>query len=412
MSRSLAVWMGGERVALLEGPAATARTRDRLRLTYSASATLGAPLLSVSLPVRRDPIRAGAVHAYFNGLLPEGRVREALAYDFDVASDDALGLLAALGRDCAGALVVIPPEQEPPGPGEWLPIDEDGVRQRLANLHVEPLGVDGRVRVSLAGMQAKLLLARSSDGAWCLPVDGAPSTHILKPPIPLVEGSVKTEGFCLQVARALGIAAASAEVLTIGGAQVLAVARYDRTGADDATVRIHQEDFCQALGLEPGRKYQRSRSGSPSLADMAEVLVRWARSEERWRLLDLLTLNVGLGNADAHVKNYSLLHPPGTPIRLAPAYDVMCTLHDRRVQTTMGLWVNGVADLTAVTADDLVAEAVGWGLPRDAVAERVHALLDRLPAAMAEAADRIPPPRSVLDALAEHRRRLLTPRPT
>lgn len=337
-------------------------------------------------------------------------MRETLAYDFGVASDDTLGLLGALGRDCAGALVVIPPEQEPPGPGEWLPIDEDGVRERLARLHVEPLGVGGRVRVSLAGMQAKLLLARSSDGTWRLPVDGAPSTHILEPEIPLVEGSVMTEGFCLRVARALGIEAADCEVLDVGTRSVLVVTRYDRAGADDGTVRIHQEDFCQALGLEPGRKYQRGRS--PSFAEMAAVLVRWARPEERRRLLDLMTLNVCLGNADAHAKNYALLHPPGAPIRLAPAYDVMCTLHDRRVQTTMGLWVNGVADLTTVTAEDLVAEATAWGLPRDAVAERVHALLNRLPAAMAEAADRIPPPRSVLDALAGHRRRLLAPRPT
>lgn len=394
--------MEGKRVAVLEGPSATSRRRDHLALTYAAGAPTGAPLLSTSLPVQSAAIRGGEVHAFFNGLLPEGHSRDALAYDFGVDSGDALGLLTALGRDCAGALVLIPPDLEPPGDGYWEPITDSEVAEHLARLRIEPLGVDGRIRVSLAGMQAKLLLARDADQRWCRPADGAPSTHILKPATPLIEDSVMTEGFCLNLARELGVASAQCAIATFGQMSTLVVRRFDREERGGQVTRLHQEDFCQALGLEPQAKYQNSADGGPSFLAMANVLMQWARPRALEQLLDLMVVNVLIGNCDAHAKNYSILHPTRGPITLSPAYDLMCTIHDKRIETAMGLWVNGVRDIHSVTANDLIAEGANWGLPTGAVARRVAELLAHLPKAMELAARDTPPRETVVRAIQAH----------
>lgn len=146
---------------------------------------------------------------FFDGLLPEGEIRRMIAHDFGLDERDVFGLLEALGRDCAGALVLLPEGEQPLVQGLPEPVSEEEVARRLRELRFHPLGVDQRVRVSLAGMQEKLLLARRTAGGWGLPVDGAPSTHILKPAHPLLPLSIPNEALCLRVARHLGMRAAS-----------------------------------------------------------------------------------------------------------------------------------------------------------------------------------------------------------
>lgn len=392
---TLAVWMYGRQVGVLS------RSRRELSFAYSEGAIelgAGRPLVSTSMPVRARPYGDGVAKPFFDGLLPEGEARRMIAYDFDLDPSDVFGLLAALGRDCAGALVIVPEAEQLGEAGVPEPISDAEVAERIRKLRVAPLGVDQRVRASLAGMQEKLLLARVDEG-WGLPVDGAPSTHILKPRHPFLQDLVVNEAFCMRIAYQLGVRAASVDVGVFDDLEVLVVERYDRALGDDGVnvMRLHQEDFCQAYALDADRKYE--ERGGPSLSRCAELLERWSSGDELNRLLDIVTLNVVVGNADAHAKNLSILHTPGGEVQLAPAYDVMSTIYYETVSTTPAMFVNGVQDINAITRDDIVAEAVGWGLSVDAIAPRVDELLAGAEEAVDSAAADIEPPEDLHEVL-------------
>jgi serine/threonine-protein kinase HipA len=257
----------------------------------------------------------------------------------------------------------------------------------VANLRSAPLGVSGRVRVSLAGVQEKLLLTRRPDGRWGRPVDGTPSTHILKPEIAAYPDTVENEAFCMRIAHHLGVPTAAVETTVVGRRKLIVVERYDRVVHQDGTVeRVHQEDLCQATGVPPERKYE--EDGGPSLRRIAEILEAAVSPSALELLLQAVAINVLVANGDAHGKNYSLLHEePGT-LRLAPLYDLICTLvygDDR-----LAMHVDNVHRTDHVTTDRLVNEAASWGLaPRRGEAV-VAELLDAVPAAVAAARDEVP----------------------
>lgn len=378
------------------------RQSGSLVFAYTAEALqlgLGRPLLSVAMPTVRRSYRGDLPHAFFDGLLPEGEARKMIAYDFSIDDTDTFALLVALGRDCAGALTLLPEDQAPPEDGRPEPMSDDDVAERIRTLRFHPLGVDQRVRVSLAGMQEKLLLARSAD-AWALPIDGAPSTHILKPAHPLLSKSIANEGLCMRLARHLGIAVADVEIEQFGDRSALVIERYDRAPADDDStrmIRVHQEDFCQAQGVETGQKYE--ERGGPSARQCAELLRRWSRPEELLRFLELMTLNVLVGNADAHAKNVSLLHGAGGEVRLAPAYDVMSTVHYSEVDLIAGMFVNGVRPIDEIKTSDLVSEAVGWGIQRSVASDHVDRILANAEEAINRAAGELGSPEDLVDTL-------------
>lgn len=392
----LAVWMYGEQIGVLS------RQREALSFAYTPEALeagLDRPLLSVSMPTRPRRYSGAAPHAFFDGLLPEGEARRMIAYDFGVEDGDAFGLLEAIGRDCAGALVIVPDGEAPGEEGAPESITDAEVAERIRSLRTRPLGVDQRVRVSLAGVQEKLLLSRLGEG-WGLPVDGAPSTHILKPPHPLLPDVIFNEAFCMRVARHLGVLAANFELTDFEGLPVLVVERYDRSAADEQqrVFRLHQEDFCQAHALDGRRKYE--EGGGPSLRQCARMLESWSQEPDQIaRLLDIATLNVLVGNADAHAKNLSLLHDRRGGVRLAPAYDLLATIRYPNVDPIPGMFVNGVRDITAITRNDLIHEAVTWGLSREVAADRVEQLLTNAADAITRAASEVGPPGDLVDML-------------
>ena len=398
MSR-LAVWMHGTKIGTLQ------ESRGSLAFSYTDEALelgVGRPLLSVSMPTRPGAYRGRTPAAFFEGLLPEGEARRMIAYDFDVA-DEVFALLSLLGRDCAGALIVLPDGEAPQPSGLPESIDEVEVGRRLRNLPDHPLGVDDKVRASLAGMQQKLLLARLDDG-WGLPVNGAPSTHILKPPSRDVRcpDLIVNEAFCLRIGRHLGLEVAEVEIGEFDGVPVLIIERFDRTASDaeGKVSRVHQEDSCQAHGIDGSYTGKYERSGGPSLRQCATLLGRWSREGDALeRLLGAATLTVLVGNADGHGKNLSLLHSREGAIRLAPVYDVFSSLWYLEHSVEPGMRVNGVADLGAVSRDDLFAEAASWGLRRDAAATRIEELLSRADDAISRAADDLGPPESLVELL-------------
>lgn len=385
MADELAVWLDNLRVAVIE------RDRSRIRMSYTRDALerfdLGTPLLSLSLPLTEEHYPQGVVRAFLDGLLPEGESRRAIAREVGVRENDTFGLIRAIGRDCAGALVVQPADEPPPGRPTTLTAErltDDEIAGLVANLRSAPLGTGGRVRISLAGVQEKLLLARMPDGAWGRPVDGTPSTHILKPEIAAYPNSVENEAFCMRYAKHLGLDVAHVDTTVIERRKLIVVRRYDRVVHRDGSVsRLHQEDFCQATGLPPDRKYE--EDGGPSLRRIAGIVSAAADPDSVEMLLRAVTVNVLIGNGDAHAKNFSLVHESPGSLRFAPLYDLMSTLFygDDR----LAMYVDNVHRTDLMTVDRIVNEAARWGIGAMRAAETVDGLLERAPEAIVAARD-------------------------
>jgi serine/threonine-protein kinase HipA len=233
--------------------------------------------------------------------------------------------LSAIGGDTAGALSIGQPGRT--SSVQWRPLGApDEIEAVLDELPNKPflVGEEG-VSMSLAGAQSKLAVAVDESGRVCIPMNGSPSTHILKPDSPRLPGGVQNEAFCLTLARRLKIPTPDATTGVAGKRTYLLVKRYDRTDVGGRWRRLHQEDFCQALGVPPSAKYEANQTGisGPTLKDMFDVTRARLPATEILRLLDLVILNVLCANTDAHAKNYSIMIR-GNGASLAPTYDIMC----------------------------------------------------------------------------------------
>ena len=349
------------------------------------------------------------VRPFLDGLLPEGESRLTVARDFNLRASDTYGLIRAIGRDCAGALVIQPDEEPAPPPTSTLmaePLTKRDISELIANLRTAPLGIDDRVRLSLGGVQEKLLLTRLPDGRRGRPVDGAPTTHVIKPQIERFPASVENEAFCMRVAKYLGLSIARVETAMIGGRKLLVVERFDRVVDKTGTViRIHQEDFCQSTGVPPDHKYE--EDGGPSLKKIADVLQAAAAPDSLDALLRAVTVNALVTNADAHGKNFSLLHDDSGALTLSPLYDVLCTLHyglDR-----LAMHIDHVHRINNVTVARILNEAERWGTSRSHAADVVNNLLARAPEAIEAArAETDGLPESLLATVKAQLRQLLS----
>ena len=210
---------------------------------------------------------------------------------------------------------------------QWRPVGKPEELERIIeSLPNKPflVGEEG-VSMSLAGAQSKLAVAIDEDGRICIPMNGSPSTHILKPESPSLSGSVQNEAFCLTLAKRMQIPTPAVTTGQAGKRAFLLVKRYDRINAGGRWRRLHQEDYCQALGKPPSAKYEANQTGicGPTLKDMFELTRRHISATGIVHLLDMVVVNVLVCNTDAHAKNYSIMiHAGGAS--LAPMYDVMC----------------------------------------------------------------------------------------
>jgi serine/threonine-protein kinase HipA len=406
MTDQLAVWLAGVRVALVEKDR---KSRFRVRLRYTPEALdafpLGIPLLSLRFPLTPEPFGPAVSTAFLENLLPEGAALYELAARFGVAAQDVYALLAALGRDSAGALVIQPDDDPPPARDPTAPTTESLTDVELLALirgvPRDPLGVGPRVRLSLAGLQGKLLLTQLPNGGWSQPLDGTPSTHIVKVPILGKPDSVQNEAFCLRLAQSVCLPVPESELLTIEDATVLFVRRYDRRMRDDGVIeRVHQEDCCQAFGRPASQKYQ--QAGGPSLRAIA-ALLREHDPDALLRLLDVMVFNVVIGNADAHAKNLSLLHPRPDSVRLAPFYDLLATRLYSDADDRLAMRVADVQRIDRVTRDHLIAEIRTWGVTGADAETRVSGVLQRIPEAIEKASAEVPNVPSALPMLLTER---------
>lgn len=288
--------------------------------------TRGAFPVSLGMPLGGGPFGPEIVMPCFANLLPEDANLLTIGRNLGVAPQDVIGILERIGRDTAGALIIGRPHaEEPPG---YRPITGEAELERIIEeLPAKPFlaGEEG-VSMSLAGAQEKLPVALLPDGRLGIPVNGAPSTHILKPDArQRLWGSVQNEALCMTLADRCGLKSAAVTTGKAGKRSYLLVTRYDRVQRNGRWLRVHQEDFCQALGKPPGAKYERNRSGikGPRLVDMFGVVDAHLTAADRMRLLDAVVFNVLICNTDAHAKNYSILLT-GKGASLAPLYDLMC----------------------------------------------------------------------------------------
>jgi serine/threonine-protein kinase HipA len=380
----LVAWLYDTPVALL-----TPELEFRIKLEWHAAGIerwgLGSPVLSVGLPIG-TPLGPRDMRGldFFENMLPEGPVLAQMAALAGTRPVDTYGILKAFGRDCAGAIMLLPDGERPGGKGcdGYSPITSADLRRVVNALDIAPLGAapERGFRPSLAGFQRKALLGRAADGTWQLPCGDAPSTWILKPDGP--HPMAANEATCMRLAAACELAVPEVELLDVAGLPLLAVRRYDRQESPGSEIpaRLHQEDGCQATATPPGLKYE--EQGGPPLRDLASMLRNYGDPRDVTGLLRRTTFNMAVGNADAHAKNFSVLHEQDSPaIRLAPLYDIVATIALELADTHLGQRVGGQVDIRKVTAADLVDEATTWGIRRRAAAAVVTETLDQVLAA-------------------------------
>jgi serine/threonine-protein kinase HipA len=326
-----------------------------MRFEYSAAyRTSNGPALSVSLPLRDEPYIGAPARNWFANLLPEAAARQHLAASLGLPIQDDFALLEAVGRECAGAVSIVPAGTAPPSAvdGATRPLEYDRIEAWVQSRPRSALFGDGRVRLSLAGAQDKIGVILEANGSLSEPLEGAISTHILKAPNPDYPGLVSIEALGLRLARAAHLAVPDVSLARVP-TPCLVVERFDRvTNAAGAVERVHEEDFCQALGLPPEHKYQ--AHGGPSFARcFALVRELGIGAPALASLIDWAAFTVAIGNADAHGKNVGLLHHRDRSIVLAPFYDLVPTCVYPALDRELAMFVG-----TARTVDDV--EPPAW----------------------------------------------------
>lgn len=368
--KRLMVYLNGERVGMLD-------QNDSGLLVFRYDPEWmdrpGAVPLSRSLPLQIEPFRGKHARPFFAGILPDEGPRRQIAAILGISERNDFAMLERIGGECAGAVSLLPEESPPPTAGERRvrELSEKELQEIIAELPRRPLmaGHEG-LRLSLAGAQSKLPVLIQDD-IVALPLGNTPSTHIIKPEPDHFPGLVAVEVLCMTLAKAVGLNVPSVSVRLAADRPCIVVQRYDRAiDEDGAVTRVHQEDFCQAMGFPPERKYQ--QEGGPLLRDCIGLLREWSTvaALDIRDFLDGLVFNVLIGNADAHGKNYSILYRNGNR-RLAPLYDLVCTLAWPELSQTPAMKIgksDSIETITPAHWRKMAKEtSVGWPMLRERI---------------------------------------------
>jgi serine/threonine-protein kinase HipA len=327
----LFVFMNGMRVGQL-----TRAFNGMLGFSYDAKwlANESRRPLSLSMPLSAQAYTGGMVENFFDNLLPDGQpIRNRIQRRFGADTNRCFDLLWHVGRDCVGALQILPEDTCPEVKTvEAVPLTEAEIADTLKNYQTMPLGMreDSEFRISIAGAQEKTAFLKRGE-QWCRPVGTTPTTHIFKLPIGRIEhsgmdlsDSVENEWLCHAILKAFGIPVANTEIMSFDGVKVLVVERFDRRWADDKSwlVRLPQEDMCQALNVSPALKYE--SDGGPGIERIMQLLLGSDSAlEDRKTFMNQVLLFWMLGAIDGHAKNFSIFLLPGGAFKLTPAYDIM-----------------------------------------------------------------------------------------
>ncbi|MDA3787128.1 MAG: type II toxin-antitoxin system HipA family toxin [Desulfobacula sp.] len=285
--------------------------------------------ISLSLPCRKEKFAPGISTAFFENLLPESNTRTVLAFRHRFDKKDTYAFLENFGEDCAGALSIIPEDQEPDfTPGRYENITQELI-EALDKLRLDPGRYKlypemKRAKLSLAGVQDKLPVYIKETQFYLPKNSGSATTHIIKPVNAGFTDIPRNEAFCMELAQRSGFSIPNSKIMKIGGHELYVVERYDRQEVNKEIVRIHQEDFCQAMGYPAERKYQ--ETGGPGFTECRELIDESLSNQgvkNRLLFIRMMVFNYIIGNHDAHGKNFSILHSKG--FDLAPFYDLVST---------------------------------------------------------------------------------------
>ena len=329
--------------------------------------------LSYSLPICEKKFNDRICRPFFAGILPEAAPRKLISEILGISYGNDFALLNKIGGECAGAVSLLPEGvsadffQTP----EYRHLDNAELEMTVNELSSRPLmaGKKG-MRLSLAGAQDKLPVFLDGEEI-CMPLGSSPSSHILKPEPERFPGLSVNELFCMTLAKKTGINVPDTELRRIGGKDTVLVQRYDRK-RDNASnlTRLHQEDFCQALGFLPNQKYQ--EEGGPGIRDSVELLRNCSSAPviDITEFFNAVIFNILIGNADAHGKNFSLLYT-GKSRRLAPFYDLVSTVMYENLSKTPAMKIGRDKSINAFTAGNWKKMAdnvsVSWPLLKEKI---------------------------------------------
>ncbi len=326
---------------------------------------------------------------FFEGLLPDNpNARAVLSRHFQIDTSDVYGLLYELGRECPGAVTIMPPEADEAvqTPIEYLELSDSEFHSMIADLPRRPLFVDdeGEIRLSLAGVHDKAAVILVG-GKIAIAKGQTPTTHIIKTDIQSLPDSIKVENFCLRIAGAVGLDAVKSTIRQVGDIHYMLLARYDRTVARDHegrpfVRRVHQEDFCQALGVYPRQKYE--KDGGPDWTKMFDLLNKTADpAKYRLELLRRAHFQFLIGNPDAHAKNYSLIYK-NDGLHLSKFYDLnnaaAFKAHYKRQTPRLAMSVGGERDPSQLTEDCFDQFALDVKMRTELVFDELYGLAARL----------------------------------
>ncbi len=331
--------------------------------------------ISVSLPLQQEAFSSEQTRCFFNGLLPEGYTRRCVAAEMNAGDDDYISILENLGRECLGAIQILPS----------MDASDDFGYERMTEEQLHAFAIEGasssatlmiKSHLSLTGATGKAgLYQDENDGHWYLPVGSAPSTHIVKQSHVRLSQIVANEQLCMITASKLGIRIPQSEILKFGDTDdrnvLFATKRYDRrmdsviadSDGHKIPLRLHQEDFAQALGIQSERKYEKNQEHY--LQKMFQLVATKTANPiqtqmELWRIV---VFNYLVGNTDNHIKNTSLLYSESLEsMELAPAYDLVSTIIYENSTEQMAMSIHGKYDIYEITREDFAAEAQENGL--------------------------------------------------
>ncbi|MBQ6376175.1 MAG: HipA domain-containing protein [Lachnospiraceae bacterium] len=363
------------------------------------SESCAAPV-SVNLPLQTDAFSAEKTRNFFEGLLPEGFTRRSVAKWMHADETDYLSILAGLGSECLGAVCILMDGAERPVPGY----------ERISDREVAAIAREGattsaqivtKAHLSLTGASGKVgLYFDDESGTWYLPKGTAPSTHIVKQSHVRMSGIVANEQLSLLTARELGMEVPDSFIINLGEGRdeevLFATRRFDRKCSKSgdiidglhAPLRLHQEDFAQALGMSSVQKYEDRPDGY--MRKMFSLLRTKSADpvQDQLRLWDLIVFNFLIGNADAHLKNVSLLYDESLKgVRLAPFYDILSTSVYDSGTRDMAVYIGEKCSLDEITPDDFRAAADEAGLGQRMAMRRFDLLCGKFEKALHTAAD-------------------------
>ena len=356
--------------------------------------TDGREPISFSIPLRAEAFAHDEIEAFLSNLLPDDIIRTRIADILQIPRENTFALLKAIGGDCAGAVSFLSEGTSPEtsDKGEYRELSDKEAGRILDNLQKRPLDVgEEGFRISGAGAQDKLI-ACMKDGQVLLPLNGTPSTHIIKPAMPDYPDSVENEWFAMRLADACRLSVAACDIAVIDGKRCYVCVRYDRDSIDGKVRRLHQEDFCQMLKVDPKRKYE--SVGGPGIRESFALLrALQLPASDTVEFLDRLLFNFIVGNGDAHAKNFSVLYRDGVP-RLSPAYDIMSTALYPEVGKRMAMKIDGEYAFKWITRGKFIRMADKLGIHPHVVKGEMDKMIRRvklaLPQLVAQATRRFP----------------------